>query len=84
MATFRENKTTFNSMFISYVKLIDDMVVCQNIVKLFFYTSTWKRIQIIFIKRVKINHKNKRGNNKSQKDLGWLMMKKLTFYLLHI
>ena len=24
MATFRENKTTFNSIFISYVKLIDD------------------------------------------------------------
>ena len=66
MATFRENKTTFNSIFISYAKLIDDMVVlkgpCQNNVKRFFYTSTWKRIQIIFIKLVKINHKNKRGN----------------------
>ena len=43
MATFRENKTTFNSMFISYVKLIDDMVVCQNIVKLFFLHFNLKK-----------------------------------------
>lgn len=47
MATFRENKTTFNSIFISYVKLIDDMVVlkepCQNIVKLFFFRFNLKK-----------------------------------------
>ena len=44
MATFCENKTTFNSIFILNIKLIDDMVVlkepCQNIVELFFSAST--------------------------------------------
>ena len=49
MATFCENKTTFNSIFISYVKLIDDMVVCQNIVKLFFsYFNLKKNTNYIY------------------------------------
>ena len=49
MATFRENKTTFNSIFISYVKLIDDMVVCQNIVKLFFTLQLEKEYKLYLL-----------------------------------